>query len=93
MNMEGLTFESTPKDISVERMDDGSLSIKLSEQLKEDGSIFNIAAVVESIVSDGLYNVILDIESGSIEVQSFNPTQEVSEDIEKQIEQIAFNIK
>lgn len=93
MNMEGLTFESTPKAISVERMDDGSLSIKLSEQLKEDGSIFNIAAVVESIVSDGLYNVILDIESGSIEVQSFNPTQEVSEDIEKQIEQIAFNIK
>lgn len=88
MNRESVSFESQEKSkaVSIEKTEDGSLAIGLSSELKKkEGMIFTVAAIVESIVKEGLFEVIVNVENGSLEVQSLNPTQEVPEDIKAQI--------
>ena len=85
---ESLELQEKPKAVSVERLEDGSISIELSDELqKKDGTIFNVAAIAQSVIGVGLFEVIVNVENGSLEIQSHNPTQEVPEEIKVKIEE------
>ncbi len=83
---EGLKFESTPKAISVERMG-GSLSVELSDGLKE-GAIFEAASVAKAVIGeDGLYEIIVPEEGTSFEIRPYNQDAVVPDELKKEIEE------
>ncbi len=83
MNMEQLRSEPSleeSKAISVERTSAGSISIEVSKGASDH--FFGITHSIQSIVEDkGLFEVIPNEETGTIEVRSFNPAGELPEEM------------
>jgi hypothetical protein len=84
--------QEKPKAVSVEKTDSGSLSITISEDLKDKMDIGYLAGIAHDIQSNiaetGLFEVILDEENFNIVVRSFIDGQEVPDSIKTQIEDI-----
>lgn len=90
---QGFESNEAPKAISFEKKKDGSILISVSQEIRDQAGrpmmdhFMNIAFVIRTMAEKaGLLESIDDIDNGTIVVRPFNPTEEIPENVQDEIE-------